>query len=186
MGKFIKSLFLVVIFIGLMSGIAKAQGFWVKITDANKDGLISFIAAAYNNSTQVYYTGVADINHTSLNGTLLIPPASSGIAGSNSTSLFWKVTPGNSLYFDIYLTDGSTYYWTSEGAAVGGTTGNTTLTINWLAGSSNIPVYNFSFSFTGDTFAIVPVPLPSAFWLFASGLVILGGIVSIRKKLLAN
>ena len=180
MGKVVKSLFLVAIFIGLMSGIAKAQGFWVKFTDANGDGYIDFYVTAYNNSTQVYSTGVADINHTVFTQLLSIP------AGSySSASISWSVSKYGYYIYDIYLTDGSTYYWTSEGAANGTSTSNT-LTIDWLAGSSNIPVYNFNFSFSGDTFAIVPVPLPSAFWLFASGVAVLGFLGLIRKKLLIN
>ncbi len=181
MGKVVKSLFLVAIFIGLMSGIAKAQGFWVKFTDSNGDGSIDFTISAVSNAAQDYSTGVADINHTVSTPLLSIPAGS-----SSSASISWSVSKNGYYIYDIYLTDGSTYYWTSEGAAVGGTIGNTTLTINWLAGSSNIPVYNFSFSFSGDTFAIVPVPLPSAFWLFSSGIIILGCLVLIRKRLLIN
>jgi len=178
MGKFVKVLLLVIVTFGFMVGIVNAQSFWVKFIDANGDGSINFTATAYNTATQSYSTGVADISHT-----IFIPLLQIPAGGSNSTTISWKVAPGGSLIYDIYLTpDKVTYYWTSKGDAVGSTTG-ATLSIDWLSGSSNIPVYNFNFSSSGDAFQIVPVPIPSSLWLFASGMITLLIIGFMRKRL---
>ena len=185
MKKVIGFLFLIIITFGFMIGVANAQGFWVRFIDSSgpegkPDGVINFTAYAFNNAGQTYYIGVASIDHNTYLGSLQIPAG-----GSNSTQVSWEVSPGENLLYDIYLTpdptDPKTFYWTSQGDAVGNTTG-ATLSIDWLSGNSKIAVFNFDFSSSGDTFEIVPVPLPPALWLLGSGIIALG---LVRKKLLS-
>ena len=178
MKKVIGFLFLIIITFGFMIGVANAQRFWVRFIDSNGDGHIDFKIDIYNYSSTTYKLGIARPDTYNP-----IPPLLPVAPGSNSTPVSWSVTSGGSLTYDICLTDGSNYYWTSQGSADGSVTpsGNY-LSINWF--SSNIPVLSVSYNSTspGDTFEIVPVPLPPALWLLGSGVIALG---LVRKKLLS-
>jgi len=179
MKKIIKFIFLITVYLSFLIGIANAQLFWVKFIDSDESGSIDFTVTAYNYADQTYYTGVATIDHGNYSDPLQIPAN-----GFTSTSVCWEVDSGGFLIYDIYLTpdpNGEIYYWTSKGDAVGSSTGYT-LSIDWLNGKSNIPVFTFAFS-TTDTFQITAVPIPSALWLFGSGTITLG---LIRKKLLSH
>ena len=179
MKKIIKFIFLIIGYLSFLIGIANAQKFVVKFIDANKSGTIDFTVTAYNSADQTYYTGVATTDHKTIYDPLLKICAGK----DNSTNVSWEVSSGGSLIYDIYLTSDpdniNTYYWTSQGDAVGSSTG-ATLSIDWFSGNSKIAVFNFNFSSSGDSFQIVP--LPSALWLLGSGVIALG---LIRKKLLS-
>ncbi len=177
MGRVIRSLFLIAIFIGLMVGTAKAQSFVVKFIDSDNSGSIDFKVFGLSGvSSSDYYTGAVEINSSISSSSLLIPAAN-----STSTFVSWDVPPGKSLLCNIYLTDGTNRYWTSQGEAVGTTKlQDHLLIIGWLDGNNKLPVFEFGFS-KSDTFAIVSaVPIPSALWLLGPGAVALG---LIRKKI---
>ncbi len=178
--KIVKVLFLIITFIVSMCKIAKAQGFWIEFTDYSGNGSIDFTLSVSSTASQDYYIGIADTDHSNLTQLLLIPAG-----GSNSTFLSWGVPPGGSLLYDIYLTpDNSTFYWTSEGDAVYKITGSgKKLYTYWLNGDITVGFDSTGIPGKKDAFAIVPVPLPSALWIFGSGIVALG---LIRKKLLLN
>jgi len=172
MKKIIKFIFLIIGYLSFLIGIANAQGFWVKFIDDNNDGKVTFSLYAASNENQDYYTGIAPYNNTNNRTELLKIPANSNVVKS------FTISPG---IYDVYLTPNyTTFYWTSRGDAVGSSTG-ATLTIDWFSGSG-ISVFEFVFSLSGDTFQLTAVPLPSALWLFGSGLIALG---LIYKKLLS-
>jgi len=179
MKKIIKFIFLIIGYLSFSIGIANAQGFWVKFIDGNDPGSeVNFTLYASNNEDQTYYIGVATTDHTTIYDPLLKICAGK----DNSTNVSWEVGDKGFLIYDIYLTpnpDGDIYYWTSQGDAVGRSTG-ATLSIDWFSGNSKIAVFNFDFSSSGDSFQIVPIP--SALWLLGSGVIALG---LIRKKLLS-
>ena len=180
MKKIIKFIFLIIVCLSFSIKIANAQGFWVKVIDTGENGAIDFTITAYNYADQDYYIGFATPDHEMRDFLILRIPA----GGSNSTPFAWGANQWGFLVFDIYLTpdpDSNIYYWTSKGDAVGSSTGYT-LSIDWLNGESNIPVFTFAFS-TTDTFQITAVPIPSALWLLGSGAITLG---LIRKKLLLH
>jgi len=179
MKKIVKFIFLITVYLSFLIGIANAQKFWVKFIDSDESGTIDFTVTAYNYADQTYYTGVATIDHE-----LYLEPLEIPAGGSSTDEGSWEVNPGGFLIYDIYLTpdpDSNIYYWTSKGDAVGSSTGYT-LSIDWLNGESNIPVFTFAFS-TTDTFQITAVPIPSALWLLGSGAITLG---LIHKKLLTR
>ena len=172
MKKSIRFLFLIIICLGFMFGIANAQGFYVKFIDDNNDGEVTFSLFAANDENQDYYTGIAPRDDLNNRTELLQIPAKSRVEKS------FTIAPG---IYDIYLTsDNSTFYWTSQGDAEGSSTSNT-VTIDWGNGSG-IKICNFYFSFEGDKGELVAVPIPSALWLLGSGVIALG---LIRKKLLS-
>lgn len=178
MKKIIKFIFLIIVYLSFLIGIANAQKFWVKFIDGNDDGKIIFSLYAASNETQAYYTGIAPYDNTDKRIELLQIPAGS----NNSTNVSWEVGDKGFLIYDIYLTPNhNIFYWTSQGNAVGSSTGGS-VTIDWFNGSG-IKIYEFYFSFSGDRGEIVPVPLPSALWLLGSSLITLG---LIRKKLLTH
>ncbi|MCU4137994.1 MAG: hypothetical protein MW689_001565 [Thermodesulfobacteria bacterium] len=184
MNKILKSIFLIIISLGFLVGIANAQElpfpFYVKFTDANENGSIDFTIYAINEGNQTLYTGVATTDHTTIYDPLLQIPAGS----DNSTSVSWKVDSGESLIYDVYLTPNpeniNAYYWTSQGDAfllefedmVG-------IYISWK--DTGVP--ELLYSEEGDDIYGVPVPIPSALWLLGSGAITLG---LIRKKLLSH
>ncbi len=155
-------------------GLANAQSFLLQFTDSNGDGNINFNIYALSSSTQTYYTGFADPNtYKPFPAVLAIP------AGTlNSTAISWSVPVGGSVTYDVYLTDGVNYYWTSQGAALG-TIGTSAVSIDWQSGLSGIPVKQFNVSSVGDTVTLVPVPIPSALFLLGTGIIALG---LIRRK----
>jgi len=176
MKKSIKFLFLIIICLGFMFGIANAQKFWVKFIDGDGDGEINFKLNATNSDTQTtYYTGVASIDdHNDYTQLLAIPPNTKKI----KRDFTWFVTPGGSKVYDIYLTsDNSTFYWTSQGYAEVESNGKK-IVIYW----KNFPVTEIFKPKERDDIQITAVPIPSALWLLGSGVIALG---LIRKKLLS-
>ena len=178
MKKFIKFTFLIIIYLSFSIGIANSQSFWVEFIDSDGDGLIKLNLKVDNySSTTTYELGIAEPNTYDPSPLLSILPGS-----NNSTSISWNVTPGDSLTYDIYLTDGSNYYWTSQGTADGSVTSSGDyLTINWFKSDNPVVSVYWNCTSTG-TFKIALVPLPSALWLLGSGVIALG---LIRKKLLS-
>ena len=165
----------IIIYLSFSIKIANAQGFWVKFIDSDENGKINFTIFAHNEEDQIYYIGLAGADHTVIYGPLLQIPA----GGSNSISVSWS----GRFLIDIYLTlnpsNINTYFWTSQGYAIGNSTG-ATLSIDWFSGSG-IHVVNYYFSFS-DNFEIVAVPIPSALWFLGSGIITLS---LIRKRLLS-
>lgn len=187
MNKFLKFIFLIIIFLGFLVKIVNAQDFspfYVKFTDADKNGKIKFNLTAISCTSchtrnQTYYTGVATIDHKTVYGPLLQIPAH----GGNFTFISWKISSGESLIYDVYLTsDFNTYYWTSQGDVFGKSFDHfdhlNTIIIDWSKIGVNIA---FILSTLKDDIQIVPVPLPSTLWLLGSGTITLGLIC---KKLL--
>lgn len=195
MNKILKSLFLIIISLGFLVGIANAQNyppFYVKFTDADENGRIEFnltgFACSSCHISRIAHTGVATTDHTTIYDPLLqIPPN-----GTNSTFVSWEVEPGESLIYDVYIyfansTYQSDYYWTSQGYATSFEyDGN--VTISWILFHpySFYEHANMTETFkptSGDNIQITGVPLPSALWFLGSGAIALG---LIRKKLLTR
>jgi len=181
----LKFLVLTVFCIGLMLGMANAQGFLVKFIDANGDGQINFVVNAFSFASQNYYLGVGTPNtYTSSSQLLTIPAATynptTGVLtpGYNAANVSWT---GTSLLYDVYLSDGAKYYWTSLGTASGASTGSS-LTIEWFSASA-IPVFTYSISTTGDAFQVVPVPISSSIWLMGFGLLGILAFCVVRRRL---
>ena len=170
MNKILKSIFLIIIYLSFLIGIANAQGFWVKFNDADGSGSINFVITGINLTNQIYFIGIE--NSTSKETILAIPGN-----GCSFASKSLPVITNGSLIYDVYLTDNVNYYYTSQGYATGDVNYNNYLSINWSI--SNISV-SVSFFLKGDTAELI-VPLPSALWLLGSGVIVLG---LIRKKLL--
>ena len=176
MKKIIKFIFLIIVYLSFLIGIANAQGFWVKFIDSDENGNIDFKIEINNYSSTTYEVGIAKPNTYEPSPLLSVSPNS-----SNSTSISWDVASGGSLIYDIYLTDGSNYYWTSQDTAgYDITPSEDSLTINWF--KSGQTVIMVCWNATSGTFKITAVPIPSALWLLGSGVIALG---LIRKKLLS-
>ncbi len=152
-------------------GLANAQSFLLQLTDANGDGSINFTVLGVNPTSVTIDTGLATPDHTTIYPPLTIPAF-----GTNATSVSIPVTAGGSVTYDVYLTDGVNYLWTSQAAALGSTTGGS-FVVEW-----ELPAYNWGVSFT-DKFNIVAVPIPPALLLLGSGIVALG--VLRRRKVMA-
>ena len=186
MNKLLKSIFLIIIFLGFLVEIVNAQGFspfYVKFTDADENGKIEFNLTAISctfchTRNQTYYIGVATIDHKTIYDPLLQIPAH----GGNFTFISWKVSSGESLIYDVYLTsDFDTYYWTSRGDAFGKRFNYlNTIIIDWSKIGVNVKIA-FTHLALRDDIQITAVPIPSALWLLGSGVITLG---LIRKKLL--
>ena len=197
MKKIIKFIFLVTIYLSFSIGIANAQGFWVKFTDSNENGIIHFGINSENYEDQVYWIGVATIDHKTIYDPLLqLDSAEPYAVGENSIIVSWSVNLGESLIYDIYLTPDpnniNAYYWTSQGDAFGkeGVVsevyiywGETTASWEWNIKTKWFGVLE-SFGVVDDL-QIVPasipstVPIPSTLWLLGSGAIALG---LMRKK----
>ena len=179
----LKFLVLTVFCIGLMLGMANAQGFLVKFIDANGDGQINFVVNAFSFASQNYYLGVGTPNtYTSSSQLLTIPAATytttgALIPGYSTTNVSWI---GTSLLWDVYLSDGAKYYWTSLGTASGASAGPS-LSIEWFS-ASVIPVFTYFISST-DAFQVVPVPISSSIWLMGFGLLGILAFCVVRRRL---
>ena len=200
--KILKSIFLIIISLGFLVGIANAQNyppFYVKFTDADRNGRIEFnlkgFACSGCHDGRIAHTGVATTDHTTIYDPLLQIPQN----GNNSTFVSWEVDSGKSLIYDVYIyftqpCDGeicySDYYWTSQGNATSFEyDGN--VTISWMLfhpytfylGANMTEIFEPTSGDDIQTIQTTGVPIPSALWLFGSGAITLG---LIRKKLLTR
>ena len=166
------------------SSKVKAQKFVVQFVDADKDGYINFYIAAINPTSTTYEIGIGNIGKYTPIPLLTILPYSYGAR----RIVEWPVAIGKSLTYDMYLSiNGTTnYFWTSLGAATGNannTSYGSFLQLNWLP--SGNPVFGIISNSTapGDTFKVVPVPLPSSFWFLVGGVILISILgITTRKK----
>ena len=207
MNKILKSIFLIIISLGFLVGIANAQNyppFYVKFTDADRNGKIEFYLkgrSIYNgpplppdsciacHGGHPIYTGVATTDHNTISDPLLkIPLSYENPTASNSTFVSWEVDPGESLIYDIYLDIYSIesnihgYRWTS-GEYVATSSYNGGISISWIYVFYHGYVEETFEPTRGDNIQSIPVPIPSALWLLGSGAITLG---LIHKKLLTR
>jgi len=185
-------------FLGLGIREAKAQGFYVKFIDSDNSGSVDFLLWASNYEGKTYYLGVAPVGSytpsspslTIPGGTVITSSKPVVLPGYNATVVSLPVSSGGSVIYDVYLTDGVNTYWTSKGDASGIVGINTLfgnfIEINWSNSGNLVDTYAANFTISGDTFTVVPVPLPSNLWFLAGGLLLLGAFGIARKRFSLN